>query len=52
MLKALLAGAVLLSAPLYAQSAPAGDVPSKDSKAEPKPDKDVKPLREGLIAPS
>jgi carboxypeptidase C (cathepsin A) len=42
MRSSLLAMALLLSAPAYAQDTPAGDVPSKDSKAEePKPDKDV-----------
>jgi carboxypeptidase C (cathepsin A) len=41
MRSSLLALALVLSAPAYAQDTPAGDVPSKDTKAEPKPDKDV-----------
>ncbi|MEA3067508.1 MAG: hypothetical protein QOK41_915 [Sphingomonadales bacterium] len=42
MRSSLLAIALVLSAPAYAQDTPAGDVPSKDAKAEaPKPDKDV-----------
>jgi carboxypeptidase C (cathepsin A) len=42
MRSSLLAIALVLSAPAYAQNAPAGDVPPKDVKAEaPKEDKDV-----------
>jgi carboxypeptidase C (cathepsin A) len=37
----LLALALALSAPAYAQEVPAGDVPPKDVKADPKADKDV-----------
>src|SRR5436305_13418103 len=37
----LLAIALVLGAPAFAQDASAGDVPSKDAKAEAKPDKDV-----------
>ena len=37
----LLALALVLSAPAYAQDDPAGDVPPKDAKGEAKPDKDV-----------
>jgi carboxypeptidase C (cathepsin A) len=37
----LLAIALVLSAPIYAQDNSAGDVPTKDAKAEAKPDKDV-----------
>jgi carboxypeptidase C (cathepsin A) len=41
MRSSLLAIALALSAPAYAQESSAGDVPPKDAKAEPKPDKDV-----------
>jgi carboxypeptidase C (cathepsin A) len=42
MRSSLLAIALMLSAPAYAEDTPAGDVPPKDAKAEaPKPDKDV-----------
>jgi carboxypeptidase C (cathepsin A) len=42
MRSSLLAIALVLAAPAYAQDTPAGDVPSKDAKADaPKPDKDV-----------
>jgi carboxypeptidase C (cathepsin A) len=41
MRSSLLAIALALSAPAYAQDSSAGDVPPKDAKAEPKPDKDV-----------
>ena len=41
MRSSLLAIALALSAPAYAQDAAAGDMPPKDAKAEPKPDKDV-----------
>ena len=41
MLKALTALALVMSAPAFAQGAPAGDVPSKDAKTDAKPDKDV-----------
>ena len=37
----LLAISLVLSAPAYAQGAPAGDVPSKDAKPDAKADKDV-----------
>lgn len=41
MRSSLLALALALSAPAYAQEVPAGDVPPKDVKADPKADKDV-----------
>ena len=42
MRSSLLAIALVLAAPAYAQDTPAGDVPSKEAKADaPKPDKDV-----------
>src|SRR5947209_16423630 len=41
MRSSLLAIALVLSAPAFAQDSSAGDVPPKDAKAEPKPDKDV-----------
>ena len=41
MRSSLFAIALVLGAPAFAQDTPAGDVPSKDAKAEPKPDKDV-----------
>ncbi|HKP33422.1 MAG TPA: peptidase S10 [Sphingomicrobium sp.] len=41
MRSSLLALALALSAPAYAQEVPAGDAPPKDVKAEPKTDKDV-----------
>ena len=41
MRSSLLAIALALSAPAYAQDTSAGDVPTKEAKAEPKPDKDV-----------
>jgi len=41
MRSSLLALALLLGAPAFAQDTSAGDVPPKDVKAEPKADKDV-----------
>ena len=41
MRSSLLALALALSAPAFAQQAPAGDVPPKDVKDSPKEDKDV-----------
>src|SRR5437762_7995230 len=41
MRSSLFAIALMLGAPAFAQDTAAGDVPAKDAKAEPKPDKDV-----------
>ena len=48
MRSSLFALALILSAPAYAQSAPAGDVPPKDAKAAPKDDADKDVLKASI----